>query len=44
MDFKLANRKSHQSEMVSQLERLTKDLIQTIFAPPISNQLHFEIG
>ena len=40
MDFKLANRKSHESEMASQPERLTEDLIQTMFATPINTQLH----
>lgn len=44
MDFKLANRKSHESEMVSQPERLTEDLIQTIFATPINTQLTFAIA
>ena len=44
MDFKLANRKSHESEMVSQPERLTEDLIQSIFATPINTQLNFAIA
>ena len=44
MDFKLANRKSHESEMVSQPERLTEDSIQTIFATPINTQLRFAIA
>ena len=44
MDFKLANRKSHESEMVSQPERLTEDVIQTIFTTPINTQLCFAIA
>jgi len=44
MDFKLANRKSHESEMASQPKRLSEDLIQTIFTTPINTKLHFAIG